>query len=99
MKWTRTMNLRYALIAMRFVIGLMTLMTVVAAIAMWRQGESMTAVLKGVLVSAYVCLTFGLGWRWQKVTSNRPLRLLQPRSPLHAHAHPYVGAFCRGCNF
>ena len=61
MKWTRTMNLRYAPIAMRFVIGLMTVMTVVAAIAMWRQGESATAVLKGVLVSAYVCLTFGLG--------------------------------------
>jgi hypothetical protein len=46
---------------MRFVIGLMTMMTVVAAIAMWRHGESATAVLKGVLVSAYVCLTFGLG--------------------------------------
>jgi hypothetical protein len=61
MKWTRTMNLRYAPIAMRFVIGLMTVMTVVAAIAIWWHGESATAVLKGVLVSAYVCLTFGLG--------------------------------------
>ncbi len=61
MKWMRTLNLRFAPIALKAIGGLMlaTLISLVVAVA-WHQ-ESISVVLKGILVPAYTGLSFLIG--------------------------------------